>query len=140
MVSKSSYLDPVSYRVEPMIDNHIASKKPEMIPYTKGGLTGISTNLTELGSGIMGNLLSMSNLFSSNVKVEDDKSIPVKEVKDDFATKGGNIKLLNPRGRIDYSLQAGVIDNAYLSALSVHMGYWVDIDVSLFILKELYGV
>ncbi|KAJ3053402.1 hypothetical protein HK097_004378 [Rhizophlyctis rosea] len=45
---------------------------------------------------------------------------------------------LNPRGRIDYALQEGVLENPYLSALGVHMAYWPDQDCAMFILSELY--
>ncbi|KAI9093776.1 DDHD domain-containing protein [Phlyctochytrium arcticum] len=46
---------------------------------------------------------------------------------------------LNPRGRLDYVLQEGVLENPYLSALGVHMNYWSDPDCALFVLRELYG-
>ncbi|KAI8835317.1 DDHD domain-containing protein [Chytridium lagenaria] len=49
------------------------------------------------------------------------------------------MKRLNPTGRIDYVLQEGVLENAYLSSLSSHMTYWPDQDIAVFILKELYG-
>ncbi|KAJ3091572.1 hypothetical protein HK102_000053 [Quaeritorhiza haematococci] len=50
-----------------------------------------------------------------------------------------DMSLLNPRGRIDYAIQEGVLENPYISALAVHTNYWSDQDVSVFILKELYG-
>ncbi|KAI8621229.1 DDHD domain-containing protein [Chytriomyces sp. MP71] len=50
-----------------------------------------------------------------------------------------NVKLLNPRGRIDYVMQEGVLENPYLSSLSSHMAYWPDTDVAVFILRELYN-
>ncbi|KAJ3109655.1 hypothetical protein HDU97_003132 [Phlyctochytrium planicorne] len=49
------------------------------------------------------------------------------------------VKRLNPGGRIDYVLQEGVLENAYLSSLSSHMTYWPDQDIAVFILKELYS-
>ncbi|KAJ3033967.1 hypothetical protein HDV00_005610 [Rhizophlyctis rosea] len=52
--------------------------------------------------------------------------------------KDKEIGRLNPRGRIDYALQEGVLENPYLSALGVHMSYWPDADVAMFILGELW--
>ena len=48
------------------------------------------------------------------------------------------MKLLNSRGRLDFVLQEGVLENPYLSSLSSHMTYWPDADVALFMLKSLY--
>ncbi|KAI9205292.1 DDHD domain-containing protein [Polychytrium aggregatum] len=53
-------------------------------------------------------------------------------------SRDAEIRLLNPRGRLDYALQEGVLENAYLAALGVHMNYWSDTDVALFMLKEIY--
>ncbi|TPX60451.1 hypothetical protein SpCBS45565_g07522 [Spizellomyces sp. 'palustris'] len=49
------------------------------------------------------------------------------------------VERLNPRGRIDYVLQEGMLENPYISALGVHMNYWSDPDCALFVLRELYG-
>ncbi|KAI8834628.1 DDHD domain-containing protein [Chytriomyces cf. hyalinus JEL632] len=50
-----------------------------------------------------------------------------------------NVKRLNPRGRLDYVMQEGVLENPYLSSLSSHMAYWPDTDVAVFMLRELYN-
>ncbi|KAG1237270.1 hypothetical protein G6F68_018820 [Rhizopus microsporus] len=46
--------------------------------------------------------------------------------------------MLNPTGRIDFCLQEGLLENAYISALSVHMSYWQDVDVAGFLIREIY--
>ena len=46
----------------------------------------------------------------------------------------------HPDRRIDYTIQEGIMENAYLSALGVHMNYWQDQDCAAFILRELYGL
>ncbi|KAK5670897.1 hypothetical protein QVD99_002668 [Batrachochytrium dendrobatidis] len=56
------------------------------------------------------------------------------------AAQNADLRLLNPSGRLDYTLQEGVLENPYLSSLGVHMSYWDDTDCSMFILKELYGI
>ncbi|KAG0052492.1 hypothetical protein BGZ83_002522 [Gryganskiella cystojenkinii] len=50
------------------------------------------------------------------------------------------IRALNKTGRVDWCLQEGVFENAYLSALSVHMQYWSDSDVAAFIIRQTYDL
>ncbi|KAF8927833.1 hypothetical protein BGZ58_010086 [Dissophora ornata] len=50
------------------------------------------------------------------------------------------VKALNKTGRVDWCLQEGVFENAYLSALSVHMQYWSDSDVAAFIIRQTYDM
>ncbi|KAJ3014793.1 UNVERIFIED_CONTAM: hypothetical protein HDU68_000127 [Siphonaria sp. JEL0065] len=59
------------------------------------------------------------------------------KVRDLAAQEMENVKSLNPRGRLDYVLQEGVLENPYLSSLSSHMTYWPDHDVAVFMLREL---
>ncbi len=48
---------------------------------------------------------------------------------------------LNPRKRrIDFVLQERMLENPFLSALSVHMNYWKELDVAMFILRELLEI
>lgn len=49
------------------------------------------------------------------------------------------IKLLNPKGRLDFSIQKGLLENDILSSLGSHMSYWKDSDVNVFILRELFN-
>ncbi|KAF9941335.1 hypothetical protein BGZ65_004051, partial [Modicella reniformis] len=46
------------------------------------------------------------------------------------------VKALNKTGHVDWCLQEGVFENAYISALSVHMQYWSDSDIAAFIICE----
>ncbi|KAI1315911.1 hypothetical protein EDD11_000225 [Mortierella claussenii] len=50
------------------------------------------------------------------------------------------VKALNKTGRVDWCLQEGVFENAYISALSVHMQYWSDSDVASFIIRQTYDM
>ncbi|KAF9583137.1 hypothetical protein BGW38_010184 [Lunasporangiospora selenospora] len=54
------------------------------------------------------------------------------------AANKAKVKALNRTGRVDWCLQEGVFENAYLSALSVHMQYWSDSDVAAFIIRQSY--
>ncbi|OZJ06976.1 hypothetical protein BZG36_00059 [Bifiguratus adelaidae] len=54
-------------------------------------------------------------------------------------TRGAQrLRAMNVNGRVDYCLQEGYLENPYLSALSVHLNYWSDVDVAGFIVRELY--
>ncbi|KAF9933546.1 hypothetical protein FBU30_005188 [Linnemannia zychae] len=50
------------------------------------------------------------------------------------------VRALNKTGRVDWCLQEGVFENAYISALSVHMQYWSDSDVAAFIIRQTYDM
>ncbi|KAF9354135.1 hypothetical protein BGX26_008052 [Mortierella sp. AD094] len=50
------------------------------------------------------------------------------------------VRALNKTGRVDWCLQEGVFESAYLSALSVHMQYWSDSDVAAFIIRQTYDM
>ncbi|CAG8640078.1 8315_t:CDS:10 [Acaulospora morrowiae] len=48
------------------------------------------------------------------------------------------LKSLNRSGRIDYVLQEGILDVSYINAITVHLGYWSDLDAVNFIVREIY--
>ena len=48
------------------------------------------------------------------------------------------VRLLNRSGRVDYCLQENNLENAYWSAFSTHIQYWKDMDVAVFLVRELY--
>jgi hypothetical protein len=75
---------------------------------------------------------SVTSAKSSN------ESIPAAmETKEESPFK--DVFTFNRHGRLDYSLQEGILENSYLSALGAHFTYWSEQDLTLFILKELYG-
>ncbi|KAJ3064075.1 hypothetical protein HDU98_000180, partial [Podochytrium sp. JEL0797] len=71
---------------------------------------------------------------------KEEKEKSKQEAKKDYIAEDlKNLKSLNPKGRLDYVLQEGVLENPYLSSLSSHMTYWPDHDVAVFMLKELHS-
>ncbi|TPX44308.1 hypothetical protein SeLEV6574_g04574 [Synchytrium endobioticum] len=72
------------------------------------------------------------------------KAVPPRTDSPDPAAMHGsgdhssNFYNLNPRGRIDFSLQEGIMESQYLSALSAHFGYYSDLDIASFLLSEFY--
>lgn len=72
-------------------------------------------------------------------KGDAEVAVEMREIVRPPPEEATTIERLNPRGRIDYVLQEGVLENPYISALGVHMNYWSDPDCALFVLRELYG-
>ncbi|KAI9470102.1 MAG: DDHD domain-containing protein [Benjaminiella poitrasii] len=154
--------DPVAYRLEPLIVRHYGAQlKPEPIPYIKGGLKRVLDVGNELANkaGAMLESFKMDIFHKSTMlmrglsfggfsaataqhevlMVEKRSETDPDLVRSRRAAKGAaTLKSLNESGRVDWYLQEGVLENAYLSALSVHMSYWQDVDVAGFLIRELY--
>ncbi|CAO0793609.1 unnamed protein product, partial [Mucor circinelloides] len=155
--------DPVAYRLEPLVVRHYGAKlKPVPIPYIKGGLKSMLDAGFNAGSdlanragamfesiktGFTSSLLMRGLGFSKPLEYasgsaelqewqsQTDPNIMATRTNAKSATK---LKYLNPTGRLDFYLQEGLLENAYLSALSVHMSYWQDVDVAGFLIREIY--
>ncbi|KAL0137240.1 DDHD domain-containing protein [Mucor lusitanicus] len=155
--------DPVAYRLEPLVVRHYGAKlKPVPIPYIKGGLKSMLDAGFNAGSdlanragamfesiktGFTSSLLMRGLGFSKPLEYaagaaelqewqsQTDPNIMATRANAKSASK---LKSLNPTGRLDFYLQEGLLENAYLSALSVHMSYWQDVDVAGFLIREIY--
>uniref|UniRef100_A0A7N4V865 SEC23-interacting protein n=1 Tax=Sarcophilus harrisii TaxID=9305 RepID=A0A7N4V865_SARHA len=103
-------LDPVAYRLEPMIIPDL-DIKPVLIPHHKG----------------------RKRLHLAEKIVES----PDFSKDEDFL---GKVGMLNGGRRIDYVLQEKPIEsfNEYLFALQSHLCYWESEDTALLLLKEIY--
>ncbi|KAI8801016.1 DDHD domain-containing protein [Cladochytrium replicatum] len=158
--------DPVAYRMEPIVSRIHVSSKPVFIQYTKGGLKGTIVGIQEASSGLVDKGISIfesmrtglvsttqrmvAGLVPNNAtKYEDEEnagksrgsspSRPETGIAAGEVLSDTDLRALNPTGRLDYSIQEGVLENPYLSALGSHMTYWNDTCVSLFILRELHA-
>ncbi|KAJ3259766.1 hypothetical protein HDU77_001635 [Chytriomyces hyalinus] len=60
---------------------------------------------------------SMSDRKSSNEKLKEKESSDSKEKRKGVDLDMENVRRLNPRGRLDYVMQEGVLENPYLSSL-----------------------
>ncbi|KAI7898420.1 DDHD domain-containing protein, partial [Cokeromyces recurvatus] len=144
--------DPVAYRLEPLIVRHYGAQlKPVPIPYIKGGLKRVLNAGNELANKAGAVLESIRlDLFQKSAMLmrglslgggggkqevnESSRMLLLDErrsltdpnmIKARSLAKGAaQLKTLNSTGRVDYYLQEGILENAYLSALSVHMSYW----------------
>lgn len=149
--------DPVSYRIEPLLDPHNAEVEPKLISHWKGGFRvqyqtkfmlrkfldetrRTQKNMIEaVEKGIMDIGLidaSTDGLVEDGEDDEDASSISSSDSKYQ-AVQCGN---LNQGRRIDYMLQEKEIENAneYVFALSAHSSYWTQKDLSLFIARQLF--
>ncbi|CEI93879.1 hypothetical protein RMCBS344292_08105 [Rhizopus microsporus] len=133
--------DPVAYRLEPLVARQYGAKlKPASIPYIKGGLKSMLDAGFVVGNDLATKAGAMLESFKSDVTELKQRSQSDPEIKASRAitTCEAKLKMLNPTGRIDFCLQEGLLENAYISALSVHMSYWQDIDVAGFLIREIY--
>ena len=154
--------DPVAYRLEPLVVRHYGSKlKPMPIPYIKGGLKSVLDHGYNVGNdlavkagamfesikmGFTSSLLMRGLGFSKPLEEAypgaelqwRSQSDPELMASRTEAKSAAKIKLLNPNGRMDFYLQEGLLENTYISALSVHMSYWQDVDVAGFLIREVY--
>ncbi|ORX43762.1 DDHD-domain-containing protein [Piromyces finnis] len=139
--------DPVAHRIEPLVlkkseyeKNDGETFKPNPIPYSKGGLTGtvrefqgIQKDLTLKGMRLFGNVYNVVQaLIPNNDKSKSEESLTEKE----FDNR--DLKNININGRLDYAIQAQILDNQYLAAIPAHSSYWNDQDTIAFVLAELY--
>ncbi|KAI9598874.1 DDHD domain-containing protein [Syncephalis fuscata] len=152
--------DPISYRIEPLVDPSHTRSTPKPIPYTKGGLRGLHLGMQEVGSGIAGRASTMFATMRTSIRaVSIFKSLgkeakEAKEATDDDNTDVNDnedrkertavmstdprilLQQLNYSGRVDWCLQEGVLENEYLTGLQVHFNYWSDADIAAFLLRE----
>lgn len=150
--------DPVAYRIEPLVDPRYRSMASYPIKYTKGGITqtlaGISSlkdNFVEKTHNIITGFASSTAdmVFNATISTWFQGQLSGKdfEMQRDTSLDTPNTSFpgelppsaFDPSFRFDFVLQEGIIENPYLSALSVHMDYWGEQDTSVFILNELFN-
>lgn len=78
--------DPVAYRVEPLVDRRAAQVPPELVPYTRGGLTSQIQELSDLGSKISSSASTVWSSFTSSFTTKTEFT-----VQDLFRKTAGDI-------------------------------------------------
>ncbi|GEQ70189.1 hypothetical protein JCM33374_g3865 [Metschnikowia sp. JCM 33374] len=93
--------DPVSYRMEPLVDMKFADVKAEEVPFALKGFNTQVQNLTSLGDDLQEKFYSASNWFKkSPTPTEEDKSPAVKKSGiDDENALGDIISTLTSPGQ-----------------------------------------
>ncbi|KAI8818709.1 DDHD domain-containing protein [Fimicolochytrium jonesii] len=112
-----------------------AFKAPAYTAEASSASSDIKAELHGAGLASSGSNLNSNDSLPATAPAS---SVEMHEIVRPSPENATDVELLNPRGRIDYVLQEGVLENPYISALGVHMNYWSDPDSALFILRELY--
>ena len=60
-------MDPIAYRLEPLISPSMASLKPQPLPYTKKGIFGAPMGLTDIGTRVSQSVTGLWSSFSSGI-------------------------------------------------------------------------
>ncbi len=132
--------DPVAHRIEPLFSQRLVGMKPVSIPFYKGGLTqkiiGIGAAKDEIVEKVSGFFSQAGQFFKTKDDLDSARS-SVKSTLDDTISR---MKMFNTYSRLDFVVQEIVMENQYLSSMVAHNGYWNDVDVHLFLLKNLYGI
>lgn len=105
--------DPISYRVEPLIDKVTANYEAEWIPHATG---------YDFIADTVKNLMSDKNLKEKELMTQRLLS---------------NLLRFNSNGRVDYSFQPNLLDVDVWSAIKSHVSYFEDMDTAGFLLKEI---
>eukprot|EP01036_Dinobryon_divergens_P037510 gene37510-49091_t len=141
--------DPVAYRIEPLIDENLRTKTPQLIDnHETGGLTfvyqlqhNVDRFSNDVSQGIqkMTHLLkpstweNIANKFASSFLPTSTSSTEV-QVEESIALNERPLPgiMLNNEDRIDFALQESVLasSTAYMASLSCHVGYFEDKDVA----------
>jgi len=140
-------LDPVAYRIEPLIDPSFKSFTPVVIAHSKGlkllyQVQQMSETISQ-GFKALNNIFQWSSSRTNNIGISDagsgsgtggssDKTDANKQGVEAASLKG---VYLNREKRIDYALQEGALESTagYLSALSCHIGYFEDKDIARYV-------
>uniref|UniRef100_A0A8C8C6E2 SEC23-interacting protein n=1 Tax=Oncorhynchus tshawytscha TaxID=74940 RepID=A0A8C8C6E2_ONCTS len=159
-------LDPVAYRIEPMILPDL-DLKPVLIPHHKGRKRlhlELKESLSRMGSDLKHGFISslrsawqtlndFARAHTTNAQLAAELAMVANQIKEEEEKGGKNspellreeeaqmkIGMLNGGNRIDYVLQEKPIEsfNEYLFALQSHLCYWESEDTALLLLKEIY--
>lgn len=152
--------DPVSYRMEPLVNPEFSKYREEGIPFALQGFNTQVQNLSQLGDDFQEKISQALNWFKSenserksieqqaslenalrdvistltNPGTEKSKKTAVKVMPQEHLQE---LLKLNRSGRIDYCLPMGVFSIAIVSAISAHVSYFEDEETSGFLMKEI---
>ncbi|KAM9847533.1 SEC23-interacting protein isoform 2-T2 [Aulostomus maculatus] len=159
-------LDPVAYRIEPMILPDV-DLKPVLIPHHKGRKRlhlELKESLSRMGADLKQGFISslrsawqtlndFARAHTSSAQLQAELAIVANQIEEQEKQAEEEspepqreeepqvkVGMLNGGNRIDYVLQEKPIEsfNEYLFALQSHLCYWQSEDTALLILKEIY--
>jgi hypothetical protein len=146
--------DPVSYRIEPLLDARNADIEPKIMTHWNGGfrfqyqtkrlweklvhqtMHAQESVFSSLEKSLESGIVALGLLDSAYDSDDEDESADDSSQESAFKVVTGR---LNGGRRIDYMLQEKEIDraNEYVAALAAHSCYWLEKDLSLFIARQI---
>merc|ERR1719223_1586480 len=129
--------DPVAYRIEPLLappevsESHMPAPS-FLVPGGKG--VRLHVKAKEVGNAVMTSLAGMFHKSSSDLSTAQsyesfEEATQIRKHAINFQYPlGGD----SQGGRVDFQLQPALVDNEYLSAISVHSSYFTNEDVLQF--------
>jgi hypothetical protein len=137
--------DPVAFRMEPLIvppSDRADIIEPALVPYRKGGMTGMKLGMTESFNKTKNEVLEAMNRTLPEWVRQRITSPPMNTIiepsQKEMSASSRLLASFNESGRIDYVLQDSILENAYISSMSSHFSYWADADVAYFLIAQLF--
>mmetsp|Transcript_22566 Transcript_22566/g.29547 ORF Transcript_22566/g.29547 Transcript_22566/m.29547 type:complete len:1225 (-) Transcript_22566:245-3919(-) len=144
--------DPVAFRIEPFLTGG-RSEDPEIVPTWTGGLR-VQYKMKRLKDDMWKSIFSAKKDIEREIEAWFER-VGLLEKEDDSEGDGGSSILTNTHEeevsqntygllagglRIDYTLQEKEIEvtNEYIFAITAHVLYWQNKDLSLFMARHLY--
>ena len=141
--------DPVAYRIEPLLlpqDASDVSIPPPAYLVKPGQNLRLHVKAMQLGDDIRKSFAEKANTWSNLITSMTEQAVAAlsKTVEaDEAGVKKGHLRpaelefaLGGKNDRVDFQLQTGVIDNAYLSAVTAHSAYFTNSDVLDLIIEK----
>ncbi|XP_037088440.1 LOW QUALITY PROTEIN: phospholipase DDHD2-like [Pollicipes pollicipes] len=143
--------DPVSYRMEPLIQPEMVRRRPVLVPHHKGRKRmhlEIKDQMVRMGTELKQKLLSSLQMTLGSVykmgwtAADDDAAEESTAAAGDEGDEDDALSLpvgsLNGGRRVDYVLQEKPFEslNEYVFAFQSHLCYWESEDTLLLLLKE----
>jgi hypothetical protein len=143
--------DPVAYRIEPLLLDQDAGEEgipPPLYLVKPGQNLRLHVQAMQFGDDIRKSLADKANSWSNLITAVTEQAVSTlsKRVEADDKRKSGaahlrpgelKFALGGKSDRVDFQLQTGVIDNAYLSAVTAHSTYFGNSDILDFIIDRL---
>ena len=144
--------DPVAYRIEPLLlpqDASDVSIPPPLYLVPPGQNLRLHVKAMQLGDDIRKSFVEKANSWSNLITSVTEQAVAAlsKTVEtDETGVKKGHLRpaelkfaLGGKSDRVDFQLQTGVIDNAYISAVTAHSTYFTNSDVLDLIIEKAKG-
>lgn len=118
--------DPISYRMEPLVDLSMAQYQAANISHWSAG-DGIASRVLEFSGNLLKDMPGTAH--KSGKLGKDKRMLPVDVVQ--------KLTRLNRTGRLDYMLPPAFLEVDIIAAAKAHISYFEEPDIAGFVLKEI---